>query len=169
MHLLLYSLSPCRDPLLMLHLKSCRENVLSSSQGCDHFSFLLALTHSLFVSHLLVHSLPFKKPWGSRLLLWDVSVSYCCVTTTNITVACNMKCFSPKCLRVSWGDSASSYTSADHLRQHCSKCLSLSWACVMFFSGHGQKHETASSMAQAHFKPLPVAHPLISHLLKQVK
>lgn len=54
-HLLLYSLPPCRDPLFMLSLQSSQENVLSSSQGYDHFSFLLALTHSLFVRHLLVH------------------------------------------------------------------------------------------------------------------
>lgn len=39
----------------MLSLQSSQENILSSSQGYDHFSFLLALTHSLFVSHLLVH------------------------------------------------------------------------------------------------------------------
>ena len=111
----------------------------------------------------------FMKPWGSRLLLWVVSVSYCCVTTTNIMVACNTKCFSPERLRVSWGDSALSYTSAGHLRQHCSMCRSLSWARVMFFSWHGHKCKTATSTAQAHFKPPLVSHPLIPHLPKQVK
>ena len=93
--MLLHSLPPSQGPPLMLSSQGSWENFLSSFQGCYHFFFLLAKPYSQFVRHLFIHFPYFRKPWGSRLILWVVSVSYCCITNTNITVAYNRKYFSP--------------------------------------------------------------------------
>ena len=109
-------------------------------------SFLSSVDSNLLpILGILFFQFPnFRKPWGSKLLLWVVSISYCCIRNTNTTVI-QQEVFLTLCLRVSGGGFASDCRSSGHLGQLC--ITPVFWG-PCFSRGHSRSR-TANSAAQA--------------------